>query len=62
MTCMKALMYRWIGNVVGGKVEQYVQLHTTDPDKEGCLKYERHGDSFPTSEQLFNLAKQNRLM
>ena len=25
--CTCTLMYRWIGGVLGGKAEQYVQLH-----------------------------------
>lgn len=54
---MKAVMYRWICGVVGGKVEQYVQLCTTDPDKEERLEYKSNGDNFPTSEQLYHLAK-----
>ncbi len=54
-------MYRWIGGVVGGKTEQYVQLRTTDPDKEEYL-YEEKGDWLPTSEQLYYLAERNRIM
>ena len=53
LTCMKALMNKWIGAVVGGETEQYVQRGTNDPDKEEYLKYEKYVDCFPTSEQLY---------